>query len=176
MNRTIMKSATVILLLMAAGCSRQPSRENRTVTITAVTFEQWQQRLVNYKSEIVVVDFWATWCTPCVESFPHMLKMYEKYRVRGVRFVSMNLDDRSDAQALEMALDFLVKQKALFENYRMDEKVPDAFEKLDLQSIPAVLIYDRTGKLRRRLTGDNPNAQFTDEDVEKAIQDLLGSA
>ncbi len=176
MNATILKSVTTVLVLMAVSCAQQPVRENRTVTIVAVNFDQWQQKLSSYKGEIVVVDLWATWCRPCVESFPHMMKMYKKYSPRGVRFVSMNLDDRSDAQAVGQALDFLVKQNAAFDNYRMDERTPDAFEKLDLQDIPAVLIYDRAGKLRRRLTVEDPNVPFTDADVEKAILELLASA
>jgi len=53
------------------------------------------------------------------------------------------------------------------------EKIPTAFEKLGLLGIPAVYVYDRGGKLVERLTADDPNAQFTDEDVERAIREQL---
>jgi hypothetical protein len=55
----------------------------------------------------------------------------------------------------------------------MNENMMDAFEMLDLLGIPAVFIYDRNGQERIRLTGDNPNKQFTDKNVEEAIVSLL---
>ena len=48
-----------------------------------------------------------------------------------------------------------------------------AFEKLNLIGIPAVIIYDRNGDERYRLTGDDPNNQYSGKDIEKAIQELL---
>jgi thiol-disulfide isomerase/thioredoxin len=146
----------------------------KSITLQPVTFAQWQQKLAGYRGQILVVDFWATWCAPCVERFPHMVALYGKYGSLGkVRFVSMSLDDRDDSQAVNRALEFLKKQKAEFDNFRMNEIVPDAFEKLDLLGIPAVFIYDPAGKLRYRLTGDDPNRQFKNEDVEAAIKALL---
>ncbi|MDA2929489.1 TlpA family protein disulfide reductase, partial [Acidobacteria bacterium AH-259-O06] len=133
-----------------------------------VTHAEWHQELETFKGDIVVVDMWATWCIPCVERFPRMVEMYEKYHPEGVTFVSMCLDDRDDVQAVEGARQFLVEQNATFPNYLMDENIVDAFEKLDLLGIPAVFIYDRRGELRYRLTGDDPNNQFSDRDVEEA--------
>ena len=88
----------------------------------------------------------------------------------------MSLDDPSDGPALQHAEEFLVKQNAVFDDFRMDEIIPDAFEKLAILGIPAVFIYDGSGKLRYRLTGDNPNRQFTNEDVDNAIKDLLAGS
>ena len=106
-----------------------------------------------------------------------MVQLYQKYGQDGrIRFVSMSLDDRSDTLALEHAKEFLIKQNAVFDDFRMDEIVPDAFEKLCILGIPAVFIYDGSGKLRFRLTGDNPNKQFTNEDVDSAIKDLIAGS
>ncbi len=86
--------------------------------------------------------------------------------------MSMCLDDRENGQALEEVRQFLVEQEATFSNYRMDENITVAFKKLDLWSIPAVLIYGGEGQLRYRLTGDDSNRQFSEEDVKEAIQIL----
>jgi len=65
---------------------------------------------------------------PC-ERFPHMVELYQKYGKDGkIRFVSMSLDDPSDGPALQHAEEFLVKQNAVFDDFRMDEIIPDAFE------------------------------------------------
>lgn len=144
-------------------------------TLVPVTFEAWQAELQALKGRIVVVDMWATWCLPCIERFPHMVQLAEEYSGRGVEFVSMCLDDREDQDSIDLARRFLSEQQARFPNYLMDEVVTQAFEKLDLLGIPAVFIYGPSGDLRYRLTGDDPNNQFTDADVNDAIEELLAN-
>ncbi|MBP1598639.1 MAG: resA 13 [Acidobacteria bacterium] len=176
MNQRIPYLAALAFLL-AAGCSRQPrdiAAAKPAPGLQPITFEAWQEKLVGARGTITVVDFWASWCAPCLERFPHMVALHERYKESGVRFVSVSLDDRDDKGAIEQARSFLARQNAAFENYLMDENITDAFQKLDLLSIPAVLIYGRDGRLRYKLTGDDPNRQFTNEDVDRAIETLLG--
>lgn len=165
------------LLLLAACNDPSPATQEKShaVTLIPITFDRWQEKLATYERDIVVVDVWATWCLPCLEQFPRMVELERRLQMRGVRFVSMSLDDRGDTIAVRRAREFLVREKAAFENYLMDEGITDAFQKLGLQSIPAVLIYDREGRLRHKLTRDDPNDQFTIEDVRKAIEGLLGT-
>jgi thiol-disulfide isomerase/thioredoxin len=139
-----------------------------------VDFDAWMARLASYRPEIVVVDMWATWCSSCLTRFPKMVDMSRRYAPRGVQFVSLSLDDRDDARSLAAARAFLGKQQAPFDHYLMDERMDVAFDKLKLLGIPAVVIYDRDGAEVARLTGDNPNDQFDERDVEAAIERLLG--
>ena len=175
--QTVFTIILSILLLGLSTCSEQqpalPAPQTGEVTLEAVTYEEWLRKLESFQGEIVVVDMWATWCIPCIERFPHMVDLHQEYAGDGVKFVSMCLNDRDDPDAIQAAEDFLEKQNATFANYLMDENVLEAFEKLGIFGIPAVYIYDREGNLRYRLTGDNPNDQFTDADVEEAIVTLI---
>lgn len=176
MNTGILKVGMILSIVLAGDYRLMPpaGARSESITLQPTTFLQWQDKLARLRGEIVVVDFWATWCAPCVERFPHMVKLHEEYgRSRKIKFISMCMDDRDDPRALQRARDFLIRQNAAFNNYRMDESLPDAFEKLDLNGIPAVFIYDRAGKLRYRLTGDNPEKQFTNEDVDSAIKAMI---
>lgn len=101
-----------------------------------------------------------------------MVEMDRRYRDRGVRFVSLSVDNREDKAAVEEARRFLQKQNASFDNYLLDENILQAFEKLDILGIPAVFLYDRAGRRRYRLTGDDPNHQFTEKDIEQALSTL----
>lgn len=180
----------LVALLVGVGCSSDAGPDQAATeeaspgsvdpsrwqaTLVPVSFEAWQTELKALEGQIVVVDMWATWCLPCIERFPHMVQLADEYSDRGVEFISMCLDDRDDKDSVDLAQRFLTEKQARFTNYLMDEVVTQAFEKLDLLGIPAVLIYGPSGDLRYRLTGDDPNNQFTDADVNNAIEELLAN-
>ena len=183
-------AALAVATCFAVGCGSEPDPAQTAAgtgapeavkpsqwkaTLEPVSFEGWQEELYSLQGQIVVVDMWATWCLPCIERFPHMVELSTEFADQGVEFVSLCLDDRDDADAIELARKFLTEQKATFPNYLMDEVVTHAFEKLDLLGIPAVFIYGPDGVLRYRLTGDDPNNQYTDADVADAIEELLAA-
>lgn len=166
---------TVLVFVHPTSSSAELGSGNKRdpITLEPITYLQWRDRLAGYPPDIVVVDFWATWCSSCVERFPKMVDLYRRYHRQGVRFVSMLLEDRADTDAIARAKPFLIKNEARFENYYMDAKLLDSFEKLGLIGIPAVIIYDRQHRERFRLTGDNPNKQFDEDDVAEAIVELM---
>ena len=169
----------IVITTLALVCWCIPSAFAATddatsnVTFKPLQYTEWLQQLDTYKPDIVVVDMWATWCASCLEEFPKIVDLHQKYKDAGVQFVSMNLDDNSDQPSLKNAEKFLQKMHAEFDNFWMDENLMIAFEKLNLIGIPAVIIYDRNGDERYRLTGDDPNNQYSGKDIEKAIQELL---
>jgi len=99
--------------------------------------------------------------------------LFHRYSGRGVRFISLNFDQQGDGESLEWANRFLQRVQAVFPNYHMDENMSQAFERLDLLGLPVVLIYDADGSEAYRLTGDDPNNQFDENDVEDAVLSLL---
>ena len=130
-------------------------------------------RLSEHRGQVVLINLWATWCEPCIERFPHMVQLYNRYKNDRVKFVSMSVDDREDKQALETARQFLRRQNATFPNYLMDENISKSFEKLDIEGVPDVFIYDLAGRRRYALNGNDPNRQFTEKDVDDAIASLV---
>lgn len=159
--------------LLAAFCLAAASASAHAADLQRVDFAAWHERLEGYRPQIVVVDMWATWCSTCLTRFPKMVEMAKHFAPQGVRFVSLCLDDRDDAESLAAARSFLATQNAPFDHYLMDERLDVAFDKLNLLGIPVVVIYGRDGAEAKRLTGDNPNDQFDEKDVEEAIVALL---
>ncbi len=170
MSSNTIRCLICIISLILFSCNTE---EELAVSILPLTFQEWTQKLDEYNSKIIVVDMWAMWCISCLERFPEMVKIHEKYRDRNVQFVSMNMDDREDIKSIESAENFLGKMNASFDHFRINENMLEAFEEFKLISIPAVIIYDQSGTERYRLTGDNPNNQFTEKDIEAAILKLL---
>ncbi len=165
-------------LLLVLLITNQIANAQNKIDLQYVDYAQWTAQLKTYHSKIVVVDYWATWCGSCLERFPHMVEMNKTYKNKGVQFVSMLLEDPEEPEAIESAKQFLSKQfksekKSGFDHYFMTENLMISFEKLDLIGIPAVFIYDDKGELIHRLTGDNPNNQFTELDIEQALNAML---
>jgi len=147
-----------------------------STAMQTVTFPQWQQALksIAAETEVVVVDFWAMWCVSCLEQFPEMVALSRAYQGKA-SFVSLNLDAASDKRALAKAQDFLTASGASFAHFHLAENMMEAFETFDLVGIPAVVFYDSAGQEIYRLTGDDPENQFTKAQIKTFIDQRLAA-
>jgi thiol-disulfide isomerase/thioredoxin len=145
------------------------------VSLVPLTFSEFRARLAANASQsrYTMVDLWASNCAPCKENFPHLVEMNKKYRPMGLAVVSASLDDREDTKAIQSARAFLKEQRAVFSNYLIDEDFGVAYEKFEIMAIPAVILYGPDGKELKRFTLDDPNNQFTYEQVEEFVAKLL---
>jgi len=145
------------------------------VKLERLNWKQFQTRLAANKDiKYTIVDAWSTTCGPCKENFPHLVEMHRKFAKRGLAVISLSLDDPSDKAAVTEAERFLKDKKAAFTNVLLDENFGEGFERLNINAIPAVFVYGPDGKEVKRFTMDDPNNQFTYDEVEKAVSALLG--
>lgn len=173
-TRTRTRSAGTILLgsLLAVGLLAAAPKDAE-VKLTTVKYDAMMKQIAAKKAKLTVADAWATWCGPCKENFPHLVAMHKKYADKGIAFASISLDNVGKPKDLAAATEFLTQKQANFTNFVLDESMDDAFEKLDITSIPAVFLFGPDGQVVRRFTLDNPNNQFTYEQVETAVQEFL---
>jgi thiol-disulfide isomerase/thioredoxin len=142
--------------------------------LTPITYADYRAKgVVKPEAKLTIVDAWATWCGPCKENFPHLVAMHKTYADKGLNVISLSLDDRNDAKALENARTFLTESGATFTNYLLDEDFDLAFEKLGVVQIPAVFLYGPDGKELRRFTLADADNQFTYAQVEEVVKLLL---
>ena len=171
-------AAAVLTALLAVLSDGKPARSDESssgdvVKLHRLTWKQLQERLVNSKVKYTIVDAWSTTCGPCKENFPHVVEMHRKYASKGLAVISLSLDDPTDKAAVDEAEKFLKERKASFTNVLLDESFGEGFEKLKIGAIPAVFLFGPDGKEVKRFTMDDPNNQFTYEEVEKAVVALL---
>ena len=148
------------------------------ITLEVVDREGYDKVLADkdHRGKVVVVDFWATWCVPCLKNFKHTVEWRKKYGEKGLAVVSMSMDDPEDDETRERALEFLKKQNATFTNlmsqYGGEEEGMEAFD-IDGGSLPHFKLYDRRGKLIKTFGGD-PDKPVEHEQVETEIRKALG--
>jgi thiol-disulfide isomerase/thioredoxin len=144
------------------------------VKLEKLSWSEFQTRLrENQKIKYTMVDVWSTTCGPCKENFPHVLEMNKKYASKGLQVVSLSLDDPEDTAAVKEAKKFLESKKSTIMNVLLDEASGGGFEKLNINTIPAVFLFGPDGKEVKRFTMDDTKNQFTYDDVEKALEKLF---
>lgn len=115
------------------------------------------------KGKVIILDFWATWCKPCIASFPAMQKVIDRYRNNpDVQFLFIATMEQGDA--LKNVKQFMAKNKYTF-TVLLDKKTEDmnlykAYSNYKAEGgIPCKLIIDRNGRIRARSTGFSGNEE-----------------
>jgi thiol-disulfide isomerase/thioredoxin len=99
------------------------------------------------KGKVVVIDFWATWCGPCVAEMPKNKELYAKYKDKGVEFIGVSLD-QPPPDGLKALKAFVAENAIPWPQYYQGNYWDSEFSKSwGIDSIPAVFIVDKQGKL-----------------------------
>ena len=97
----------------------------------------------------LLVNFWATWCDPCREEFPDLVKLDTDYRNKGLNFVAISLDDVTDIKSAVPK--FLAEMKATMPVVLLNVNDPEpAIKVVDATwdgQLPATFLYDKEGKI-----------------------------
>jgi cytochrome c biogenesis protein CcmG/thiol:disulfide interchange protein DsbE len=124
-----------------------------------------QVSLSDFKGKVVILDFWATWCGPCVMEVPHFVALYEQYKDKGFAMVGISVD-RGGISAVKS---FVEKYRVNYPVLMTDGQVEKAYG--DITSIPTTFVIDSAGSIRRTYVGYRDKAVF-----EADIKTLLAEA
>lgn len=96
------------------------------------------------KGKVVLIDFWATWCGPCVADIPQLKETYDKYRDAGFRIVGVSLDRGGKDEFLEECGDLGVEWPQIFDGKGWDSVLAKSF---NVWGIPTPVLLDRDGRV-----------------------------
>ena len=111
-------------------------------------------RLSEYRGDIVMINFWATWCGPCRQEMPLLDELYGRYGKVGFSLLGVNIDDDSE-KALEMAEELGVSFPVLFDAEK------EVSKRYQVEAMPVTVLVDRSGTVRHVHHGYKPGYEQT---------------
>jgi peroxiredoxin len=98
-------------------------------------------RLSEYRGDVVMINFWATWCGPCRQEMPLLDELYSRYNRVGFNLLGVNIDDDS-SRAMQMVEELGVNFPVLFDARKEVSKL------YEVEAMPVTVIVDRSGTVR----------------------------
>ena len=156
----------------ATGSRHRKVRRPKPNAIRLVDLEGVKKLIAaDTQTKPLLVNFWATWCDPCRDEFPDLVKVDHDYRGKGLDFIAISLDDAADIKSA--VPEFLHRVKATMPVYLLNVADPEpvimAVDKDWGGALPATFLYDAQGKLVFKHYGRVPTKQLRD-----AIEKLVG--
>lgn len=120
-------------------------------------------RLEEQRGEVVMINFWASWCGPCRQEMPHLKALNDEYESLGFKLLGVNVDE--DADEAKRAIDRLkIDFPVLFDS---DNKVVEMFK---VDAMPTTFIIDRDGNIRHLHRGYKPGYEV---DYQEQVAELI---
>jgi len=133
-----------LVTLLAAATPLAPSAPAPDFTLR--TLDGQKLRLGEQRGRVVLVNFWATWCGPCRQEMPHLNKLYEKYKAKGVIVLGVMTDNPGESDLLNFQSDYEMSYPVV----RGNSDIITAFNYP--QALPTTFVFDKGGHRVGRAT------------------------
>ena len=164
----------IILLSLAVPAQRRKGRTATTlkpIVVAPINLDALKGLITQQREHPLLINFWATYCDPCREEFPDLVKIDKDYRPRALEFVTISLDDVTDIKT--SVPKFLGSMKATMPAYLLDVSDPEpAIDLVDPKwqgSLPATFLYNDKGEMVYKHIGRVKPEELRAE-IEKVVK------
>jgi len=148
-TRHTLKLALLAILLCLGNLSHAETIKGEAHDFTLKSNSGKNLRLSDFRGQVVLINFWATWCGPCRQEMPKLDELYKRYKRAGVAVWGVNVEDDSS-----LAENFLKNNPVDFPVlYDVSSEVSELY---DVDAMPTTVIVDRNGKMRHLHRGYKP--------------------
>ena len=118
-----------------------------------------------YRGKVVLLDFWAVWCGPCVAEMPNVKKVYNTYKDKGFEVIGISLD-KDEAKLRDFLKENDIPWRQVFDGHGRNSAIPQQY---GIRSIPSMWLIDKDGKL----ISNNASGEELENMVAEALKDKL---
>lgn len=175
-RRHLINAAACAVLLLAAslaGAAEPPLGHSMTPLPSAPLAEDFSlpdmdgedHALTDFRGQVVMLNFWGTWCPPCRREMPSMQRLYAKFRERGLVVVAVNQFEDPD-----LVFEFIgrLSEEPTFPIlFDRESRISELYK---VKGLPTTYLLDREGRIRYRAIGGR---EFDHPEVEALIEGLL---
>ncbi|MFZ0807584.1 MAG: TlpA disulfide reductase family protein [Candidatus Sulfotelmatobacter sp.] len=138
--------ALLVMALFSSSCETRPGRIGTAAPNFSLQDSDRKVTLAQFRGQVLLVNFWATWCPPCQAELPSLISLQERTRAKGVTVLGISIDVDADAYHR-----FLKERNVNFLTVRdPEQKIADMY---GTSGWPETYIVDRDGVLRRKIVG-----------------------
>jgi thiol-disulfide isomerase/thioredoxin len=137
--------------------------------INAQTFtllDNRQVKLSDYLGQVVVLDFWATYCPPCLEEAPHLDALQRRFGARGLQVIGLNVGGPDDRPKIP---EFVERLKIKYALGFPEPEMTNLYMGTDSR-IPQTVVFDREGRLVKHFVGYDPTIS---QELERTIEETV---
>ena len=147
----------LLLSLAFSGCTTtaKESKISRLVPVSRLNFDQITTYVGEQKGNPLLVNFWATWCEPCVEELPDLIKLYNTHQQQGLAMVGFSVDfpEQTDSVVKPFVKSHHIPYPIYVADPDDQDKMINHFSKNWSGAVPCTFLYDSTGRLVRMRMG-----------------------
>ena len=128
-------------------------------------FDQKQVSLADFRGRVVLVDFWATWCAPCLAELPDLKTLFGRYRARGFTILAVSLDEPEQTLLVKR----FVRQRGVPYPVLLAggmDRVPEGY---DVQGLPSAYLVDQEGRVVKVYSGQKRITEL-DRDITSLLK------
>ena len=149
-RRSVIAAVAVLLGLPACGPTKTSSAVKPAPAFDLPDLNGGRTTLDSLKGKVVIVDFWATWCGPCIQEIPEYAEFWRKNQPRGIEVIGVVMDSGSPQEIN----DFVRENKIPYRQLIGDEKTAESFGVN--QGYPTTFVIDAKGIIRTKMLGSPP--------------------
>jgi thiol-disulfide isomerase/thioredoxin len=156
-----------IFLFMFTGWL-QTAAASTNINVKAVGEPELKSILDSHQGQVLLVNVWATWCKPCREEFPDLVRLQDFYKGKNVRVITISADypDEIESKILPFLKKFNINFPVYVQNFSKQENFINRMNKDWNGALPATFIYDKKGQQQAFFIGKKDFESFCKE-IEK---------